>query len=116
MTLLCAPYTYSAHREAIDRLRHMNEMLPKEDATDALLGLAVKSVYRAAGTVYECGISSCTKLSGIQRKKQLATVSNMWNTLVSGVSSEPPPVDTYVHSALLDIARSGHPAGSGSKS
>lgn len=60
---------------------------------------------QAAATIYECGILSGSKLSGMQRRRFFASCANKWNANMKGLNVDDRSPSAWIHKTLYNLTR-----------
>lgn len=86
----------------------LDRLIPPEATSAAgptlpnLLACARKSVVTGATTVLECGLLASSKLTGLQKKRNIASAAATWAAMMADVADATDPA-AVVHPALREI-------------
>ena len=81
----------------------MNQVVPDDGKVTSTNKLAIDEILRGSATTYEVNISFALGLSGVQKKKHLASATSTWNTMTKDLGQV--VVGAWVHQALLAAAK-----------
>lgn len=99
-------------RQALAEIEKLDKLIPAEASSSGglpnLLACARKSIVTGATTVLECGLLACTKLTGLQKKRNAAAAAATWASMMADIADTTDP-SSVVHPALREVLLSVGP-------